>query len=209
MPYCDEHNEVYSGPECPACAGETDADAESAGNPDGGSDSLGDVVNEAVGAARDAVDAVESDGDVVVGDQQKNVDRSTTVVDDSTEVHDRSTTVDDSIVQGSSIGAGEGNGEGRTVVDDSVVKDSEVGGDGKTDVEDSVLGDATVGGEHVESAVGDRSAAAPDPESKPEPKPDPDPDPDPTENDDSAFCIYCGTEIPATAGFCPTCGEEQ
>jgi len=203
MPYCDEHNEVYSGPECPACTGETDTDAESAGNSGGGSDPLGDVVNDAVGAARDAVDAVESDGDVVVGDQQKNVDRSTTVVDDSTEVHDRSTTVDDSIVQGSSIGAGEGNGEGRTVVDDSVVKGSEVGGDGKTDVEDSVLSDATVGGEHVESAVGDRSSPAPDRESKPEPEPDP------AENDDSAFCIYCGTEIPATAGFCPSCGEEQ
>ena len=188
MPYCDEHNEVYNAPECPVCAGGADADGSErdGGRTGGDSGGIGDVVDDAL--------AAESSGDVVVGDQRKSVDRSTTVVDGSTTEVDESTTVEDSVVEGSSIGTGgEGDGGGRTVVDDSVVSDSTVGGSGETDVSDSVLNDATVGGERVESAVGDPSSEAPDP----------------AEDDDAAFCIYCGTEIPSTAGFCPSCGEEQ
>ena len=197
MPYCDRHNEVYSGPECPACAddGGDTAPAESGAGASGDAGAGGgidDLVDEAVSAATDAVDDAD---DVVVGEQTKRVDRSTTVVDDSTEVHDRSTTVSDSVVSDSEIDAGADDGEGKTVVDDSVVNDSAVGGAGETEVEDSVLNDATVGDEHVESAVGDVGGG--------------EPDPDPAADDESAFCIYCGTEIPATAGFCPACGEEQ
>jgi hypothetical protein len=206
MPYCEEHNEVYGGRECPVCAGDDPGGDQDGGGAAGGSetDSIGDVVDEALGDARSAVEDAETSGDVVVGDQRKSVDRSTTVVDDSTEVHDRSTTVEDSVVDDSTIGGASGEGDGRTAVDDSVINDSTVGGEGETEVEDSVLNDATVGGEHVESAVGDAGTSTPDPETPPQ-----QPGSDESGDGETAFCLYCGSEMPATAGFCPSCGEEQ
>ncbi|GAB6863158.1 hypothetical protein ACFR97_11430 [Haloplanus litoreus] len=57
-----------------------------------------------IGSVGDGGTEITVEGDVVAGDQRKDVDRSTTQVDRSTEVNDESTTVEDSVVNRSDIG---------------------------------------------------------------------------------------------------------
>ncbi|MFB6177005.1 MAG: hypothetical protein ABEI99_07670 [Halobaculum sp.] len=185
VPYCERHNEVYRGEECPECA--SDGDPEPDPDPSVDDPDLDGRIEDALDAAGDA------GGDVVVGSQEKSieetdvteVDRNTTVVDESETVHDESTTIDDSVVSGSNVG-GEG---GSTEVTDSVVKDSNVG-TGGGDPDEAPGTDRP----RAERSRGDDAGASGADDS--------------TGTDaDTKFCAYCGEEIPRRASHCPSCGE--
>lgn len=129
MGYCNDHNTVYSGAKCPDCVGKIpdpdDAavqsrDETSTGSADGtDTDSnLGETIADAV----DGVSGDSSDGDIVLGDQQKTVessneirvDNSETDIDESEERHDESTTIEDSTLNRTAVDAG-----GPTSTDDT------------------------------------------------------------------------------------------
>lgn len=178
--YCNEHDRVYSGPECPDCtdgSAELDdaavqspsqADADTGDDPDDGTPgSITDSIEETIAEATENVSVDSEGGDVVVGDQEKvaessknvHIDNSETHIDESEEVHDD-----------------------RTVVEDSVLKDADVGTDGPT-VRDSVAQDSSIASgtdEPVESTV-----------SEPTPP----------------RCPGCGEEVSADDAFCMQCGN--
>ncbi|MEE6210155.1 hypothetical protein U3A55_08315 [Salarchaeum sp. III] len=132
MPYCADHDRVYTGT-CPDCAGDDPEVSDPGVGTEPSDDGTGDDASGVDDLVADALSNVDSSGsgDVVSGDQTKSVesttsvsvDDSTTVTDDSTTVTDASTTVSDSVVKDSAIG---GDGDGATV-EDSVVQNSRVG----------------------------------------------------------------------------------
>jgi|GEM_PF-6033669 len=132
MPYCGDHDRVYTGT-CPECVDdEADVSDPGVGTEDGDtaeSTSVDDLVADALSNS--------GTGDVVQGNQSKSVesttevhvDDSTTIRDDSTTVQDDSTTVSDSVVKDSDVGTGDGG----ATVEDSVVTGSSVGTSGQED----------------------------------------------------------------------------
>ncbi len=135
MGYCNEHDRVFSGPECPDCGGDdSHSDTTQSTNPrqDQPSDSEQSELNPEDSIEKSVKDriqdaseeiAVESeDGDIVVGEQQKSVDKtehierdnSTTVHEEVTTTHDNSTTVTDSTVNRSTIGGDDGSEDEKT-----------------------------------------------------------------------------------------------
>jgi len=220
MGYCEEHDRVYRGDSCPDCSGETGAAASNASGSDAThrneTDRSAEPDEEATDDdtaeldIQDVVDAAVSDaevetsaGDVVVGDQEKSVSKTEqTEVDNSTERVRKETTEHDD----------------RTVVRDSVVKDSDIGdGDDETVVEDGVSNRSGVGGDGNTATGNDRPDADRDRLSSPgEPTTGSGPETrseasgtggSGDRGDGSEFCIYCGAEINVDADTCPACGE--
>jgi hypothetical protein len=131
------------------------------------------------------------------------------------------TKVEDAVVgPEAQIGAGDGGGDATTKVDDSVVgPDADVGG-GDTTVTDSVVGSrASVGGEGDETdtesfcSTHQLTYRTPEcPKCEVEQRVDSDTTSDRANQStrrESKFCIYCGASIPAEAGVCSDCGEDQ
>lgn len=129
-------------------------------------------------------------GDVVTGDQT-NIDERTQVVD--------------SVVNRSEI-----DGDGNGTVEDSVVNRSQVAGDGSGTVEDSVVNRSQVGaeGQPDDSDTKNRcekhdrmytSDVCPECQAEQSASDEP---------AETQFCLYCGTEMVATASVCPDCGNE-
>ena len=127
MGYCDEHDRVFRGAECPDCAGDqTHADDPSAGGatnqrsdreePDVDFEgNIEQTVTERIRDAAEGLDTESEDGDIVIGEQHKNVDKtehvdidnSTEIHDEVTEAHDSSTELTDNVVKDSTIGTDE------------------------------------------------------------------------------------------------------
>jgi hypothetical protein len=203
MGYCERHDTVYAGEECPACAegGSVDdgldrpaegpvsrdegderrsvGDEQSAGSAE-----VGDRVADRVEEALDGDVAVETEaGDVVVGDQSKSADR-----DERVEVDESETVVDRSEVRH----------DERTVVNDSVVNRSNVGGDDDATVDDSVVNRSNVGGENggPEPDRQTRTDTGPSAGGSGHSRPHSCPDCGAEVSRDDAFCTSCGTRLP-------------
>lgn len=114
-------------------------------------------------------------------------------------------------VSGDVVAGDQTNVDERTQVVDSVVNRSEIGGNGSGTVEDSVVNRSQVGGEsqsddsdtkgHCEEH--DRIYTG---EACPECLAEQSSSDEPAE---TRFCLYCGTEIPASAAVCPECRADQ
>lgn len=92
-----------------------------------------------------------------------------------------------------------------THVTDSVVNRSDIGGDAPAVVDDSVVNRPAAGSEANPSKTNSVGGRAPDSESRPGPEHG---RASSTDTQDMQFCINCGTEIRATALYCPHCGYD-
>ena len=200
MGYCNDHHKVYSGPECPVCSGEgpdvqdaavqlSDETAAESSGEDGSGDAIDSTVEEAITDAVNDVSVDNEDGDVVIGDKEKEVevskdvriDNSETRIDESEEVHDD-----------------------RTVVEDSVLKDTDVGTDGPATVKDSVAQDSSVAGgpESRDESEPTRSERR----GKRDPSAGPGERAPPAGHDSPLTCPGCGEEVSDDDEFCMQCG---
>jgi len=210
MGYCSEHDKVYNGPECPECAGDEAEVMDAAGGQndkqseqepstelDRGN-SIGDEIERAVQESVDDISIETDNGDIVAGDQEKSVDKSTQIdidrstheVDESEEVHDE-----------------------RTVVEDAVVKDADIGTDASATVKDDVVRESQRSPESSESERtrsgssrqadephGERSPTSPDNQWRPKTREGESPDRQcpscgATVSEEDAFCMNCGTQL--------------
>lgn len=102
----------------------------------------------------------------------------------------------------------------RTQVVDSVVNRSEIGADGGAEIEDSVVNGSTVGPESTAESHSDSDTqnycevhermytAETCPMCQAERSSAND------ESEETKFCMFCGTKIPAVAKVCPDCGKQ-
>jgi hypothetical protein len=113
-------------------------------------------------------------------------------------------------VSGDVVAGDQTNIDERTQVVDSVVNRSEIDGDGNGTVEDSVVNRSQVGaeGQSDDSDTKNRcekhdrmytSDVCPECQAEQSASDEP---------AETQFCLYCGTEMVATASVCPDCGNE-
>lgn len=196
MPFCNEHNEVYRGEECPVCAESAIQSRDMESTTDDSAADVNEIVDDALDSVAGESDVGEIEGDVVIGSQDKSITKSDeTALDQSETVIDESSTVVD---------------ESSNVVDSVVGSKSTIGGESDGGHKDS---DNTAG----DSGTGTHRKAVPDSESPPDDREQYSASPQDSRTTDtvggeetaeSKFCLYCGSEIPDRAVRCPDCGEE-
>jgi hypothetical protein len=224
MGYCEDHDKVYAGGECPVCSGdetdgsgassnaETSSQSKADTDPEDGTADVEQVVNDRLDEALgESVDAEAGSGDVVVGDQTKSVDKrehvdidnSTQQVDQSEVHHDERTEVKDSVVNRSNVGTDEGE---NASVEDSTLNRSNVGG-GKEATDEGRAGKSSTGsatssaqdaGRERKSGTNSEASSpkgGTDSKSSSSHTPRTCPGCDNPVDPDDAFCMECGTEL--------------